>query len=261
MSTVELKTELLTVYPKINRAIELLKILNQNIVDWKEADPLQLAFERSDDRKSFTVGVKFTQKPELALWSLLTGEILYNTRCALDHSIFYLAEELSGLSPPPNSRNLMFPITTTEAGFEKKVKELKTLSKIQIEIIRSFQPFVSHSFPQDSPLFHLHDLNNIDKHRYLHVASFSVFEPEVSVMNLAPHEYKSFINPDPVEETNWLVRIETNEPHDGPELNLNTPLRIGLREDNYEGKQLLKVIANSIDCTTEIAKQLGATLN
>lgn len=120
-----------------------------------------------------TVSVHVQKTPD-PMWGVRVGEIIHNLRSALDHAVWELVI-LTTKSPPPKRNKNQFPVFETKAGFEDRgVNQfLHGVRGDAIDLIRSEQPF-----PQTdggtgegikSPLWHLHELSNHDKHRTLHL--------------------------------------------------------------------------------------------
>jgi hypothetical protein len=108
------------------------------------------------------------QFPPIRL-SAIVGDVVFNLRCALDHIVCGLVRKADQTA---ECEKLGFPICTTEKAFNDaiKAKRLVGVSVEAVRRIRSVQPF--HS-PENSrmlhPLWLLHDLNNRDKHRAVHL--------------------------------------------------------------------------------------------
>lgn len=251
-------SRLTNVYPKINRAREILEFFNFQVVDWKNSEPYEFVTEKSEDSRKFVLGIRFTNEPNFHFWSLLIGEFLHNLRCALDHSIYQLAFQENENKPPENYESLMFPITTSSDRFrQSKKSRLKGLTTNQIGIIENFQPYNTDQNPTDSPLYHLHELNNIDKHRYLHLATLTVRDPKLDLSKFEEGEYKFSINEDPLDKEDWMVGIETKKPKNGLELELRASIRLGINEENYKNRQILEIMNNSLVTVIKVVSELG----
>ena len=107
-------------------------------------------------------------------WPFLIGDIIHNTRCALD----YLTWELSLRAPvPPNPsemRDIQFPICTSHGEYwgsgpngkgGKRVRRLRFLDPRAQAIIDGLQPHLRGEAAEDHPLAVLNELANEDKHR------------------------------------------------------------------------------------------------
>lgn len=92
------------------------------------------------------------------------GDLLFNLRSALDHAIWELH------APADRKANVEFPVCLDRkewaAVSARKIGMLSTEEKTTIEAMQPFNAAV----PSEDPLWQLHELNRIDKHRVLHLA-------------------------------------------------------------------------------------------
>jgi hypothetical protein len=95
--------------------------------------------------------------------AILAGDCVHNLRCALDHAVFSLAIYTTGNIP---GTRLQWPVL--EVPNDKTLKQQTAgLPAEAVALIESVQPY--HIGPADafkrSPLWQLHKLDIIDKHR------------------------------------------------------------------------------------------------
>ena len=127
-----------------------------------------------------TVSVHINKVPD-AMWSVRIGEIVHNLRSALDHVVWELFVKNNRQFPPSGSKS-QFPIFITQAGFKTRGEALflKGINDKAIDLIRSEQPFpVSEGGTGEdirSPLWHLKELSDCDKHRTIHLVGFLLEE-------------------------------------------------------------------------------------
>src|SRR5271166_2457912 len=99
-----------------------------------------------------------------ARFSVLAGEIVYHLRSALDHLVWQLV--IANRATPGHSHE--FPIFKAKPlkkdHFEKKIRGV---SPRTAAIIESLQPYRAGTAADNDPLWILHDLCRIDKHREL----------------------------------------------------------------------------------------------
>lgn len=247
---------MLSVNAKINRALEILKQINDEYAAWKTSNPIQTVTECNVERTQFILGVRFATEPQGLRWSLLAGELLFDLRCALDHLVYFVATNDSGQDPPPDAEKLMFPIATSEQRFQSAVSrgQLNGLKDLHKDIIKSHQPYVKSSPPEDSALFALHYLNSIDKHRHLHISVFSVVRAEADLKGLPPGVTNVSINEEPLQKADWVISFETSEPCRGPEGELKFSLRLGVFEERYRKHQLLDILKKCVDAVIDVAR-------
>jgi hypothetical protein len=112
-----------------------------------------------------------------AAFSLELGEILYQLRAALDGAIYACAIEETGEDPPPNARDLEFPICDTAERYGKAERKIKALTGERREIVEAFQPYnivanldseIAFLSPHRA-LAILNDWARKDRHRTLHI--------------------------------------------------------------------------------------------
>ena len=112
------------------------------------------------------------------VFSVKSGEILYNLRSTLDHLVWQLVLA-NGQEP---ERNNEFPISSDHQSWErKKAMALKGVSKRNVAMIGYVQPYTGGiNLPFDvSMLSVLEELGNTEKHRHLilTVMAFKGIEP------------------------------------------------------------------------------------
>ena len=88
------------------------------------------------------------------------GEIVHNLRSSLDHVVYHLV--VQNTRRAPTTRKNQFPIFQYGAGFnDRGVRNmLHDVAGQAIELVKSEQPFA-----KQSPLWHLKESSDIDKHR------------------------------------------------------------------------------------------------
>ncbi|MGA2558271.1 MAG: hypothetical protein ABSF17_01230 [Terracidiphilus sp.] len=106
----------------------------------------------------------------LADFPLQFGEAMYQLRAALDSCVYDCAVIESGQNPPPDERNLQFPICATPKSFENCRGQIAPLSKELRSFIKSVQPYQT-SPPREQEIGRilgiLNDWARTDRHRTL----------------------------------------------------------------------------------------------
>lgn len=154
---------------KLNRAKSHLKTLVAEANKAEHPD-----FYRMDVQPDTEAGyyvVKIVSRGSTEEWPLILGDILYNLRSALDHIVWQL---VIANGKKPGKLN-QFPIAKDEAWFDSNVSRyLARVHGDAVEAIRALQPF--HVRDKGKRLLHplwlLSELENIDKHRLVHVFAF-----------------------------------------------------------------------------------------
>jgi hypothetical protein len=114
------------------------------------------------------------------LWSILLGEIGHNFRSSLDHIAWQLAIVWSPTGDPEDqwdAREISFPIYADRRGYlTRKIRKGKPCPTWRHDGVlpqhrgplRKLQPYQRRNAAFSHPLWLLHELSNIDKHRVLH---------------------------------------------------------------------------------------------
>jgi hypothetical protein len=96
------------------------------------------------------------------------GDLLFNLRSALDHAVWALH------SPANQTSRVEFPVClAAENWADLSARKIGTLSGTERDALKSMQPFEAAD-PSSDPLWLLHELNRVDKHRVLHVADHRI---------------------------------------------------------------------------------------
>ncbi len=170
---------------KRNRAEHHLNTLTEAIDIYKRRDPYGVVCETNANQTKHVWKAHVSSQPPSA-WGPLIGDFLFNLRSCLDNLAWALAETVG--TPPDHTQ---FPIFFARDDWEPRgPHQMEGLPDAKQTIIESLQPFnrqfwpglipASGPFPARieampetadfNPLWHLHSLNNVDKHRLVHVA-------------------------------------------------------------------------------------------
>ena len=152
---------------KLKRAKSQLDALNLEISGFLERKPYVSVFEIDDKERQLTSKIRVREKPS-EMWSVLIGEFLHNVRSSLDFMIWDLVI-LETNAAPAKVDKIQFPIFQFKSGYDGRAKQyLKGVGSSARRVIEKVQPF-STGEDTRSPLWHLHQLSNWDKHRTLHL--------------------------------------------------------------------------------------------
>jgi len=122
------------------------------------------------------------QIPPIRL-SAIVGDVLFNLRSALDNLVCGLARRADSSA---DCETLQFPICTSEEAFDNGIRkrQLEGISVDAVRMIRSVQPFL---LGENSAKLHalalIHDLNNRDKHRAVHITVGASQNTEVLLLD------------------------------------------------------------------------------
>jgi len=154
---------------KLDRADEHLNTLADEIQAFisRDPQPFGLSVPYFDPTTDWhTVYAIVEEKPPERLGVIL-GDVLHNTRSALDHLIWQLVI-LSGGKPKGGPRGNAFPIAKTEASWRTaQGQHLAGVTEAHRAIIEKTQPFKTDN-PNQSPFEWLRFLSDTDKHQVVH---------------------------------------------------------------------------------------------
>jgi hypothetical protein len=155
---------------KLRRAETHLAHLNESMQARLHPDSYRLVVKHNPQTGEHVYSVN-DLPPLDAEWAVVAGEILFNLRSALDHLAWQLVR-LDGGTPGDKTQ---FPVR--ESPFNKKgdfigVDLVPPLKRLDIrDALEKCQPYDTTLAPQhgidQNPLWRLHRLNIIDKHRLL----------------------------------------------------------------------------------------------
>lgn len=154
---------------KAERAHEHLKAVISEIKAFYESHLPNLTEEEHPERGEHWLYVKFPEPPERVF--ILTGDFVHCLRCALD----YIAYDLCLIGDGKINPKSQFPIFS-----ERTAENLKTFSrytagmpKDAVDIVERLQPYHRGDAYRDDPLWQLHKLDIIDKHRRIPLSGIS----------------------------------------------------------------------------------------
>ncbi len=108
--------------------------------------------------------------------ALELGEFLYQLRGALDACVYAAAILESGHDPPPDEKNLEFPICDSPDDFKKAGWKIRPLTKKRRDIIEAVQPYNAPALEPELRVRNIHrtlailnDWARKDRHRKLHL--------------------------------------------------------------------------------------------
>src|SRR5947208_6882158 len=103
--------ELANCWLKIGRADEHTKTVTEEISAWLNSKPYSLTSHRNPEGREHRLIFHLDSGASPCdRWSLICGDAIHNLRSALDHLIYAVAVREFKSDPPPNERNLQFPI-------------------------------------------------------------------------------------------------------------------------------------------------------
>ncbi len=163
---------------KLARAKKHLKALEDAIDAYlAPPEPYLIRGEEYMERHSYAqrVFIEVVEFPPDEKWGPLIGDFVHNLRSALDH----LAWEIARPKFKAESRKeIGFPVAGPyrDQGTRDRLNaDLKMFPKRTRAAIKRLQPYTTGN--SQDPLWVLHQLWNMDKHRTIHTAGFTVIHP------------------------------------------------------------------------------------
>ncbi len=159
-------------HAKLRWARKHLESLETDIARFMAATPYELAV-RFDQKRQYFVAALRAPKPLPRDWSLRIGDILHNTRSALDSLAHALAAKHLGRVPSDDeAEQIRFEIVDDADAWRRDAERwLGKLSPDARAKIEALQPYHRTSVRYGHPLSVLRDLSHTDRHR--HVALFA----------------------------------------------------------------------------------------
>lgn len=159
-----------TLLVKVNRAYEHIIDLQGRIILFRaDQRSHQTFFEDDPQSGQRTYYVRILKEIPLE-FSALIGDILQNLRSALDHLAWHLVQS-SPVTPKAPAKDIYFPIFETAREYTTgKMRKIQGMSDAAIKAIDRLEPYYrpdGEGIGQSVPLFWLHEINKLDKHRLL----------------------------------------------------------------------------------------------
>lgn len=154
---------------KIGRARNHLGDLIRETDEFIRSKPYEVTRHSEPDRKTETFHFQATETPPPVL-SAITGDFLHNCRSALDHLVFAAWVAHSGQPNSRQLRSLGFPVAADLRDFNPG-EVIGGVSPRAFTVVEGMQPYRAEN-PTREPLYLLHRLSNIDKHRKVHFMFF-----------------------------------------------------------------------------------------
>jgi hypothetical protein len=191
---------------------------------------------------------------------ILTGEILYHCRAALD----YLACQLTEANKTIVDDYTEWPIFTDPAkfgkigsftwGVERKIGKIDARHQ---QMIRDEQPFARwHGQPDQDPLAILYELARLDRHRFLHMSQVTATLSRVTIEppEVAARLRRVSTTYGPLEENTEVLRYAILQ---GPETQMKVQCDVRLNvafSQRYTSRYIVPTLAASCVRVGEIAQ-------
>jgi hypothetical protein len=198
---------------KLRRAREHIAAAAEIVQEWLGGDAflieskLNLATGRTERR------VRLSEAPPDQL-ALVVGDAVHNLRAALDHAVFDAASEcVGGTLTEKEERALAFPVLKSrpDEGFHRKTApHLPHVPREVRKVIEEEQPY-QWTTPEDPdgycfrPVWQIHELDRIDKHRRLTVTAASLEYHAIGVPDGVEPDVKFCVERGPVKDGQLLA--------------------------------------------------------
>jgi len=168
------------VYSRIERARQHLDGLHREAIAFIESQPQGLEtklHDKGDGIFEVFVIVRIHRLPPPVL-GLLAGEVIHHIHAVLDHIAYSLSEERG--ASQDDLRTVYFPIFDDSGKFSRRsskgvptrgsgLHQMRFVQPAAQAIIKSLQPYRAGQNAVLHPLWVLHELSNIEKHRRLNI--------------------------------------------------------------------------------------------
>lgn len=152
---------------KLARAEEHLRSLTDETSRYLDSDFFQLVRDDRAPGSAFHLWVK--EQPPARL-SILVGDCLHNLRSSIDH----LAWQLVLANEEMPDEKTKFPIHLKRPRDNFAPLAVRGMSQAAITAIEKLQPFQAGERANQTALWFLHQLSNVDKHRTLNLTAASM---------------------------------------------------------------------------------------
>lgn len=197
---------------KLFRAHQHLKELDREAVSWIKHHLKTAVAERDPDDSDYFIIKVTADSPPNYPFGVLIGDCVHNMRCSLDHLAFALASAHTRPLPDTIAEQSEFPIFGDESRKgvlgsgpalfrDNGLRKIAGIDPAAQKVIDGLQPYHRGKDFRAHPLWLLHDLANIDKHRLVHTSAAAVRGLLLRVSD----------EPDPEKiwtESFWLARPE-----------------------------------------------------
>ena len=144
--------------------------------------------------------------------ALILGDALHNLRAALDNLVYALAIAQTEKDPPDDETRLAFPICTKPELFDGQRFRIASLNEKTRAAIERLQPY-NRLNPGGwfMPLWFLSSLNDVDKHRLLHIAATAAKIEDFEI-GAASGSYEAFWNESPFRDGTPILKVVLTSP-------------------------------------------------
>jgi hypothetical protein len=172
---------------KLKRAQQQIQALKTDIDAFHKHRPYGIGVQFDPNTRTLALIAK-VWKPYDPMWGIRAGEVVHHLRSSLDHLVWELVFHKTK-GPPPKPKATKFPIHLTlegDDGYGKNAgRAIAGVSSEAAALIERSQPF-STGDGVANPLWALHGLSNLDKHRTIALTSARMAAANLKFRGLAP---------------------------------------------------------------------------
>lgn len=228
---------------KLGRAGEHLDALYSEVREFvSNGDPHELVKHTDQEARTFRVTMKVLKEPDEICWGLLLGDFLHNLSSALDHLVWQLVL----LNSRAATRDNHFPIAMRGTQYwcarkngtpSLRDRALRDVADEHRALIDEAQPYRGGQLAKQHPLAILHDLSNIDKHRFLHPTFIAIEEPGADDFAVISPDESAIahvkFNTGPLKDGADVLSatFSTSDPNAKVQMKADIPIRIAFGED------------------------------
>jgi hypothetical protein len=170
MAALKPDERLIGVRAKIERAKQLVREFEEALQSFRGTNPYGVVAENNAQTGDRIYTIK-TRTPIPLELPLIAGLAIHQLRSSLDHLAWQLVEA-NGHTP---GKWTYFPISENKSKYIASSDKVQGMSAGAIKLIDAAKPYQGGN----DALWALHELDNIDKHRFLLVTAFGAAEPIV----------------------------------------------------------------------------------
>lgn len=197
---------------KFARAREHLDEIQRLVLEWGKETTYETVSEPDPDSSGLVNCHRYVARiggPPLPDLSALLGDCLNNFRCVLDHMVWLLS--VLHLNDPadtlPNPDHISFPIYADSTKY--RAQGLHAVGDDVRAEVERLQTYHAGSNAKGHPLWVLRELNNIDKHRTVHIVGHYARSADINVATSGPGSWVERRGDGPVEDGTVLARVFT----------------------------------------------------
>ena len=160
------------------RADEHLQAFGVELQWFRQDDPYNVAVQQWTQARELAILLTGPDKAPMK-WSALVGDVVQNLRNSLDNMVYELAVDKLGKPPATNTG---FPVYVDANRLAQRKGGLYGMIDERAQtFIEWLQPDDARKREAGHPLWQLHELSVIDKHRALHVIALTVKESRLRI--------------------------------------------------------------------------------